>query len=130
MENIMTFTGIIVIIFGVLQIILFFKLWGMTDDVKRLKSHFTTSQEDKPEVSPTSNKRSLFYSLVVANEIQKAKIVLCEMISESPDFEQLLRVGFENDYNICLKNVLSKFEKEINIIGENEFDFIRAFKKK
>lgn len=31
----------IVIIFGVLQIILFFKIWGMTNDVKKLSSRFS-----------------------------------------------------------------------------------------
>lgn len=37
MESILTFTGIIVIVFGILQIILFFKIWGMTNDVKVIK---------------------------------------------------------------------------------------------
>lgn len=32
--------SIILIIFGVLQIILFFKIWGMTNDVKRLANKF------------------------------------------------------------------------------------------
>lgn len=30
----MTFTGIVMIAFGILQIILFFKVWGMTNNVK------------------------------------------------------------------------------------------------
>lgn len=29
-------TGLIIVVFGVLQIILFFKIWGMTNDVKRM----------------------------------------------------------------------------------------------
>lgn len=33
----MTFTSIIIIVFGILQIILFFKLWQMTNDVRKLK---------------------------------------------------------------------------------------------
>ncbi|MFV0587485.1 hypothetical protein [Bacteroides reticulotermitis] len=31
-------TAIIIIVFGILQIILFFKIWGMTNDVKKLKN--------------------------------------------------------------------------------------------
>lgn len=31
-------TSIIIIVFAVLQIILFFKVWGMTNDVKDLKN--------------------------------------------------------------------------------------------
>lgn len=30
--------GIVLIVFGVLQIILFFKIWGMTNDIRELKS--------------------------------------------------------------------------------------------
>lgn len=36
MQFIYTFLSIILIIFGVLQIILFFKIWGMTNDVSKL----------------------------------------------------------------------------------------------
>lgn len=32
----MQFTGIVMIAFGILQIILFFKIWGMTNNVKRI----------------------------------------------------------------------------------------------
>lgn len=34
MEGITLLVSIILIVFGVLQIILFFKLWGMTNDVR------------------------------------------------------------------------------------------------
>lgn len=37
------FLVIIVTIFGVLQIILFFKIWGMTNNVKKLTEHFVDS---------------------------------------------------------------------------------------
>lgn len=32
------FLSVILIIFGILQIILFFKLWGMTNDVKAISN--------------------------------------------------------------------------------------------
>jgi len=35
------FVGIVIIVFGILQIILFFKLWGMTNDVSKLRDLFT-----------------------------------------------------------------------------------------
>lgn len=37
MEGIMGFVSIIIIIFGILQIILFFKLWGMTNNISEIK---------------------------------------------------------------------------------------------
>ena len=39
------FLSLILIIFGVLQIILFFKIWGMTNDVKELKNHFCSIKQ-------------------------------------------------------------------------------------
>lgn len=36
MEGLMTFTCIVMIAFAILQIILFFKIWGMTTDAKRI----------------------------------------------------------------------------------------------
>ena len=40
MEIILIIVSIIFIIFGILQIILFFKMWEMTNDVKALKNKF------------------------------------------------------------------------------------------
>ena len=42
MEDLMIFTGIVVIAFGILQIILFFKVWVMTNEVKELKNELTS----------------------------------------------------------------------------------------
>ncbi len=42
----------LIIVFGVLQIILFFKIWGMTNDVRKLTEHFCSNvqQDSKKEV--------------------------------------------------------------------------------
>lgn len=40
------FVTIILLIFGVLQIILFFKIWGMTNDVKRLANKFCSNDNN------------------------------------------------------------------------------------
>lgn len=55
MEDIFVFASIVAIILGILQIILFFKLWGMTNDVREMKNmldiilrkEFQKSNEDK-----------------------------------------------------------------------------------
>lgn len=39
MEEFETFIAFVTIIFGILQIILFFKIWGMTNDVREIKEH-------------------------------------------------------------------------------------------
>lgn len=48
MEGIITFTGVVMIAFGILQIILFFKLWGMTNDVSRIKDLLESKLHDAP----------------------------------------------------------------------------------
>lgn len=50
MENMLIFTGWVIIIFGILQIILFFKLWGMTNDVRNLKSSILRFKEDEKNI--------------------------------------------------------------------------------
>lgn len=42
----MEFLSIVLLVFGVLQIILFFKLWGMTNDVRSLKDKYTASNKE------------------------------------------------------------------------------------
>ena len=46
MAGMFTFVGIIIIVFGILQIILFFKLWGMTNDIKKMKNEFVGSDSE------------------------------------------------------------------------------------
>ena len=50
MEELLTFTGIVMIVFGLLQIILFFKVWRMTNDVNKLKK--TIQKDISPGISP------------------------------------------------------------------------------
>lgn len=40
MEAINIFVLIIITVFGILQIILFFKIWGMTDDIREMKNKY------------------------------------------------------------------------------------------
>lgn len=44
MEDLMTFVGIIIIVFGILQIVLFFKIWKMTNDVHKIKYELTSDK--------------------------------------------------------------------------------------
>lgn len=55
MEGLISFAGVIMIVFGILQIILFFKLWGMTDDIKAIKNKYLESSSNSTNVEPSSN---------------------------------------------------------------------------
>lgn len=41
------FLTIILLIFGVLQIILFFKVWGMTNDIKEIRNKYLKDEDEK-----------------------------------------------------------------------------------
>ena len=41
------FLTIILLIFGVLQIILFFKVWGMTNDIKEIRIKYLIDEVEK-----------------------------------------------------------------------------------
>ena len=41
------FLTIILLIFGVLQIILFFKVWGMTNDIKEMRNKYLKDEDEK-----------------------------------------------------------------------------------
>lgn len=43
METLIIFLGIVMLVFAILQIVLFFKVWGMTNDVRSLKKKFMLS---------------------------------------------------------------------------------------
>lgn len=46
MEGLLQFTSIVMIAFGILQIILFFKIWGMTNDVSKIKGKLEENIND------------------------------------------------------------------------------------
>ena len=51
-----TFIILIILIFGILQLILFFKIWGMTNDIREIKERYfssTTSPKKKMPTQPT-----------------------------------------------------------------------------
>ena len=55
MKGITLFVSIVIIVFGVLQIILFFKLWGMTNDVKKIRKAISPNKsEDSININETS----------------------------------------------------------------------------
>lgn len=87
MEGFITF---IVIVFGVLQLILFFKIWGMTNDVDKLKSKFCKSKES--EIS--------FEEMLVRINYQKGKGEALKMLENKleKDFANLIDAKYIVQY--------------------------------
>jgi hypothetical protein len=80
------FIAIVLLIFGVLQIILFFKIWGMTNRVSSIDDKLVSSIDEKLK----SEKGYYFYML--SGEKEKAFIYLKEKIISR--FLELLNDGY------------------------------------
>ena len=94
-SGLFTFIGIVMIIWGILEIILFFKIWGMTNDIKALKKdHFNeTALKTKAETAwyLTSN-------LVLGNKEIVKKTLLKNFVDNlESDFEAFPRGYYEKD---------------------------------
>ena len=112
MENMQNFIGWIIIIFGVLQIILFFKIWIMTDDVTKIKN--TIQANGYPNgISPAK------FELAMGN-IEKAKeLATREFISD------IYKI-----YSNVLKSENEEYVKRFNVIEQEyraKFDNISSF---
>lgn len=118
MENIAFFTLIIVIVFGVLQIILFFKIWGMTNDVRKIKNKTVNSFNEAHKQIILGNKDRAFeiYQRLYVEELIK--------ISE-------LKLDFEENY----PKLVEKYKYELSKLGEgysidfSEYDAINKIRK-
>lgn len=76
MEDVFTVLSIVMLIFGILQIILFFKVWGMTNDVRWAKRHLEEPKTSERElmkaiqISDSNVERLLFnYSYSIFYEV-------------------------------------------------------------
>lgn len=65
MEGITLLVSIILIVFGVLQIILFFKLWGMTNDVRKIKERITPKDDNLDESTSLNSTQIVIIAVVV-----------------------------------------------------------------
>lgn len=80
MTGIYAIIGIVMLVFGILQIVLFFKLWGMTNDVRRLTDHVLNSgkrvvqsqvrsdsqpQEPKPDNKESECPDNSYYLIII-----------------------------------------------------------------
>lgn len=93
----LTFVGIVMIIWGVLEIILFFKIWGMTNDIKALKKdHFCETQF----VGKIQMAKYLRKNLVLGNMETVKRILLQNFIDNvEQGYRELKTGGYEKDEN-------------------------------
>jgi len=105
MEGLMTFTGIVMIAFGILQIILFFKVWGMTNNVKRIERKLD-NDNFLSEACVSYTKGDLDKTERLANEAFLQEVVL--LANSSTSYQNWI-VGYLN-----LKEKYTRIFKKID----------------
>lgn len=104
MEGMLTFTGIIIIVFGILQIILFFKIWGMTDDIREIRNKYlndtanNTSSEEVRESEVCSNSSS------VNDKIDNPDFEIDELVVRIKDDKQMRVKEYRDNKYSCYTN--------------------------
>ena len=107
------FSTIVLLVFGVLQIILFFKIWGMTNDVNRITKKLQCEKDKTWNV-----RRALLYG---DQELAKRELMDC-IIS---DFEKFGDGGY--GFN-CVEDIISKYEPAFKQLGMEIPDNLKAIK--
>ena len=86
MEETITFIlAVVVLVFGILQIILFFKLWGMTNDVKRLTNFFINARKGNTgsiyqEDIKQENRDQYVSDILIEEQSSKGNIIIAGII--------------------------------------------------
>ena len=77
-----TFFGFIAALFAVLQIVLFFKIWGMTNDIREIKEKYLSSTDPKKSVSLSNNQPTEFSIRELVVEIKTNKQMRIKEITQ------------------------------------------------
>lgn len=112
MEGMFSFVGIIIIVFGILQIILFFKVWGMTNDVKQIKESLPNTPDN---LSPAQ------MEFIIGNTDKAKEMAIREFIL---DIYQIYRKTLKGH---ILKSEYISFFNTIENEYRNRFDNASSF---
>ena len=109
METTLNLVSIIIIVFGVLQIILFFKLWGMTNDIRAIKNKYINNIVEST-ISTSSNRLQYGVGDLVVNVKNDKQMRIKEIKGEKYSCYSNNGMSFEGDFlesEIRLFNPLS-----------------------
>lgn len=95
MEDITLFVAIVIILFGILQIALFFKMWGMTNDVDKISRKL-----DCDKTVSQIFTRDIRQALIEGDKKKAERILISAFLydSNSREFEKLKKI-YEKYYN-------------------------------
>lgn len=101
---------LIVFIFGILQIILFFKVWGMTNNVKTIKEKYVTPIDS---YNPTIT----YYGIKAIKGKEEAKKYLTDEILKVFSSCDTSSFRFRKDYEDMVNTIKDKFKIVLNDAG-------------
>ena len=108
--------SILFLVFGVLQIILFFKVWGMTNNVKRIKDGLA----QKGTIGEGSVDEKVRLQLLLGNKEDARRILLVQMAQAIDKvYDKLLVNGSQADaiYEQDITPVVDEFKARMQEIG-------------
>lgn len=101
METTLNIVSIIIIIFGVLQIILFFKMWGMTNNVSEIKNMLElTIRKDFQNGDNAKNAKAPICDIIDNVEFDKedfpmnTKFAKGDIVLYKPENTRLIVIGY------------------------------------
>lgn len=108
-------TSIIIIVFAILQIVLFFKIWEMTNDVKYLRDNLILPKRN------IGNWSKDFALKITLNQKEQAKEILYKEILSSNAFTELINASSATDtYKLSLiEKINNEYAIYLKAIGES-----------
>jgi hypothetical protein len=119
-----TFMAIVFLVFGILQIILFFKVWGMTNNVKKIKDKLSEDDFFFP-VEKLFENTSLVKSAFAVNVQKINKLIYLEEKLAARHILLLMRYNLERYCNTCEKYI-EKEVQELSVPFFKEIDEMLA----
>lgn len=129
MEGILNFALVIVVIFGILQIVLFFKIWGMTNDVKEIvqKMRFPYNKEE----SSLSEHYSIFLFLLYNKSKDEARNYLLKVMWNDGYMSAMVNCRTVESFDEYRAKLKEEYQEWFDKLGEEFpiFDNIKAGKQ-
>ena len=119
----------VVAIFGILQIVLFFKIWGMTNDVKEIvqKMRFPYNKEE----SSLSEHRSIFLFLLYNKSKDEARNYLLKVMWNDVYMSAMVNCRTSESFEKCRAKLKEKYQEWFDKLDEEfpAFDNIKSGKQ-
>lgn len=117
------FLTIVLLVFGVLQIILFFKMWGMTNDVNKIKEKLETQPEmedlliTEAQINALNGSKEEAFNLYQKAFHKNVIQLLNKTINEYGDEDNMGYVERNQYYQTNYKKIVKYFSKRVSKLG-------------